>query len=267
MLPFVAQTLLALVALFAAAPEQADGPADLVRSSAIRIDASSAPQSGKDISDAPSVANDRPKNPRVVFIISKDCPRCDEELARLRRPGGDFENMQARGWKIGPGSENHLQIVDRESVADLVEQLDVREFPTVACIADGQILRSFTSGCTTPLDAWTFGFLAKGIDERPPGSVPEAARVKSTGSYPLRGNHWSVEEDWNPTRDKVVAHLRGPNHGHQIRTAWKIESWSYEELRSLHDNLHEQEMGGVSYSQSSSRATDQFSAGRKASGR
>jgi hypothetical protein len=205
------------------------------------------------------------RNPRVLFITAKDCDRCQQELARLRRAGGDFEKMLARGWKIGETADNHLQIVDREIVADLVRQLEVSEFPTVACVDHGEIVRSFKSGCTTPLDVWTFGFLAKGIDERPPGMVPEAARVETTGNYPLRGNHWSVEEDWNPTRERVISHLRGPNHGSQIAATWKIEEWSYEELRSLHDNLHEREMGGASYVTRSPPA-DTFGAGRKMSG-
>ena len=143
----------------------------------------------------------------------------------------------------------------------------MREFPTVCCVDEGQIVRSFKSGCTTPLDAWTFGFLAKGLNERPAESVAEAARVETTGHYPLRGNHWSVDEDWSPTKAKVVSHLRGPNHASQIAASWKIESWSYEELRSLHDNLHEREMGGVSYARSATfRSSDQFSAGHKAQG-
>jgi sulfur carrier protein ThiS len=211
-------------------------------------------------------AGDRSRNPRVLFVTAKDCARCDQELARLRRPGGDFEKMQALGWKIGEGTENHLQIVDQDTIPDLIRELNLREFPTVACIRDGEIVRSFKSGCTTPLDAWTFGFLAKGIDERPPGAVLEAARVETTGHYSLRGNHWSIDEDWTPTREKVVSHLRGPNHGHQILKNWEIERWSYEELRSLHDNLHEREMGGVSYS-TRSQSSDQFSATRKSMGR
>jgi hypothetical protein len=206
------------------------------------------------------------RNPRVLFITVKDSPRSAEELMRLRRAGGEFDKLRSRGWMIGEGPENHLQIVDRESILELVEHLNVRDYPTVACVDHGQIVRSFTAGCTTPLDAWTFGFLAKGVDERPPGTVAETARVETTGHYPLRGNHWSVDEDWTPTREKVVNHLRGPNHGHQIRAGWAIETWSYEELRSLHDNLHEQEMGGVSYS-SRQPSSNQFSATRKAGGR
>jgi hypothetical protein len=218
----------------------------------------------------PATKADAPRNPRVLFITAKDSVRCDEELARLRRPGGDFERMQTRGWKIGASAANHLQIVDSDDVPDLIRRLDVRVFPTVACIDDGEIVRSFQEGCTTPLDQWTFGFLAKGIDERPPGMVPEAARAESTGHYPLRGNHWSVEGDWSPTRERVISHLRGPNHGSRISSSWAIEAWSYEELRSLHDNLHEQEGGApssVSRASSGSRSSNQFSANRKILGR
>jgi len=161
--------------------------------------------------------------------------------------------MRAAGWTIGTGPDKLVQIVDREEVAELVEKMDTHEFTAVACIDHGEVVRYFRSGCTTPLDAWTFGFLAKGINERPKGAVLETARVESTGSYPLRGNHWSVEGDWSPTRDKVITHLRGPNHYWQLTAAWKIDDWSLEELRSLHDDLHERyDTGSSSGSQSSS---------------
>lgn len=206
---------------------------------------------------------------KVLFITAKDSAQCDEELARLRRPGGDFALLTSKGWKIGDAADSHLQVVDREAVADLVKQLGITRFPTVAAVRDGQIVRSFQYGCTTPLDKWTFGFLAKGVDERPPGSVPEAARVETTGNYPLRGNHWSVDDDWNPSREKVINHLRGPVHGGQTARYPSLESWSYEELRSLHDNLHEIEMGGVQYGGqfSSSPQSDPFSATRKTLGK
>jgi hypothetical protein len=214
--------------------------------------------------DEPSLPRTpKAQNPRVLFIVAPDCARCDQELARLRRSGGDFDKMKTRGWKIGAGADNHLQIVDRGEIAELIEKLQVSEFPTVACVGDGEILRSFKSGCTTPLDMWTFGWLAKGADERPPGAVMETARVASTGSYPLRGNHWSIDEDWSPSREKVVSHLRGPAHGHSILASWKIEDWSIEELRSLHDNLHEREMAYTSRTGQGSHSSDQFSASRK----
>jgi hypothetical protein len=176
---------------------------------------------------------------RVLFITAKGCAKCDAELARLNAPAGDFAWLRSGGWRIGPGPENNIQIVDRDAIPDLVAKLKSREYPAVACIEDGEVVRSFTSGCTTPLDAWTFDWLAKGVNERPKAPVPEAVQVASTGSYPLRGNHWSVDGDWNPSRERVIEHLRGPNHVAYLQASWHIDSWSYEELRSLHDDLHE----------------------------
>ena len=198
-----------------AAPLSTSGAATSGTASGTASSGTAASGTGKTSSDTQPAAVDTSKPPRVLFVIGKDCPRCERELARLRRPGGDFEKMRSRGWKIGAGPENHLQIVDRGTLGDLADLLGGQELPKVICVRDQEIVRSFQSGCTTPLDMWTFGWLIKGIDERPPGFVPEKARVESTGHYPLRGNHWSIDEDWNPSRERVVAHLRGPTHGHQ----------------------------------------------------
>ncbi len=209
---------------------------------------------------------------RVLFITTKGCERCEQELNRLRKPGGEFEIMKSLGWKIGEGPENHVQIVDRDEIPDLVRLLKVREYPTVACVVDGEIVRSFKDGCTTPLDAWTFGWLIKGQNERPQSAISEAARVETTGNYRLRGNHWSLEGDPNPTKQHVLDHLRGPNHGHASVAYGAIENWSYEELRSLHDDLHEREGGtygvyGTYQSPAANRNLDAFSGGRKVMGK
>ena len=132
---------------------------------------------------------------RVLFITKQGCERCETELNRLRASGGVFEKLQSTGWRIGDGPNNHIQIVDFENIPELMQLLKAKEFPTVACIVDGEIVRSFKDGCTTPLDVWTFGWLLKGENERPKSAISEAARVESTGNYRLRGNHWTVESD------------------------------------------------------------------------
>lgn len=224
----------------------------------------SSPQSNESVREPVQ----KSRSTRVIFITTKGCERCQKELDRLQKPGGEFESMRSRGWKIGTEPSNHIQIVDAEQIPELIKQLNVREFPTVACISDGEIVRSFKDGCSTPLDSWTFGWLMKGESERPQAAIPEEIRVQWTGQYPLRGNHWSVEGDWNPSKEKVISHLRGENHLSQIGPYANIETWSYEEVRSLHDDLHEKYGGGVSsgsftQSQQQNRGVSEFRGGRK----
>ena len=115
----------------------------------------------------------------------------------------------------------------------------MQEYPTVACLANGEIIRSFTKGCRTPLDVWTFGWLLHGRDERLEPLLDAKVTIDWTGHYPLRGNHWSVEGEWLPTFEFLVEHMRGENHLTQVPPRWPIESWSYDEVRSLHDDVHE----------------------------
>ena len=86
--------------------------------------------------------------------------------------------------------------------------------------------------------------------------------VPTSGGYPLRGGHWSIAGSYSPSRDQVVQHLRGANHRHLIPAAWSIESWSYEELRSLHDDLHERnrprELNGAGHSVGSSLSSTPY---------
>lgn len=218
---------------------------------------------------------DTARQTRILFLTKEGCDRCEQELARLRSPGGEFEKLQAAGWKIGNGPSNHIQILESESQPDLVKRLKVREYPAVACVVDDEIIRSFKDGCTTPLDVWTFGWLLKGVNERPQGSISEAARVETTGNYRLRGNHWTIEGDPNPSKQAVLNHLRGPNHVNSVSSYGAIENWSTEELRSLHDDIHEREGGNVaaatyfgpSQPPAANRSLDAFSGSRKVMGR
>ena len=208
-----------------------------------------------------------PRKLRVLFITARDCEKCERVLERLRQTGGVFETMRVSGWKIGETPDNHIQIVDHADVPELAELLKDRELPSVVCINNSEVLRYFKHGCTTPLDAWTFSWLMKGQNERPKPAIPEKIEVETTGHYPLRGNHWSVDGDFNPSEAKVIAHLRGEFHNPQLMAEWKIDDWSVEELRSLHDDLHERYGGGVvsnGFSQPAQQTgVGQFSAGRK----
>jgi hypothetical protein len=184
---------------------------------------------------------------RILVVIGPLERRTQDEMASLEAPGGPFETLKKRGWRIGPESSDHIQIVDRTGplAAELqvvVSQLPVSDGPVVVCIEDGAIARSFKRGCTTPLDPWTFGWLMTGNDDRPVDFEPEPVTVATTSNYRLRGNHWSVDGDWNPSKDYVVRHLR-VSHSNGIQAGWKIESWSIEELRSLHDDIHDREEG------------------------
>lgn len=192
----------------------------------------------------------RPRKLRVLFIVRDACPQCEEELHRLRKPGGPFEAMKSVGWKIGPTPDSHVQIVNRDALPEFVESLKLTDYPAVAGIESDEVVRYFKTGCTTPLDAWTFGWLLTGKNERPAAAIPEPVQVASTGSYRLRGNHWSVDGDWNPSKPTVLTHLRGPYHATGAAAYGTIENWSLEELRSLHDDLHERDGGlssGVGY--------------------
>lgn len=244
------------------------------RSSVVETKKVIVPDASRSAIDA-TKAKDATRATRVLFITAKGCEHCDRELSRLNKSGGDFEVMRSLGWKIGETESNHVQIIDEKQIPELVALLKIKEYPTVACIENGQIVRSFKDGCTTPLDAWTFGWLLKGQNERPQSAIPESVRVETTGNYRLRGNHWTLEGDPSPAKQTVINHLRGPNHGHASAAYGTIENWSYEELRSLHDDLHEREGGTYgNFAQPQFRGTvaanqnlDAFSGNRKVLGK
>lgn len=206
----------------------------------LRLLAAEESQALASISDA-----GKPVRSRVIIITRDDCPRCEAVLADLRSSGGTFESLKSKGWSIGTTPASHIQIVKRDEVPELAKSLGDVDYPALAGIEGEEVLRFFKTGCTTPLDVWTFGWLATGKNERPLEAASEPALVETTGHYRLRGNHWSVEGDFNPSREKTLTHLRGPNHAASSSTYGAIDSWSLEELRSLHDDLHERE-GGVS---------------------
>jgi hypothetical protein len=147
--------------------------------------------------------------------------------------------MRVKGWEIGTSPEGHVQLVTVQEIPELIRAHSISQFPAVICVEEGEIVRSFREGCSTPLDGYTFGWLLNGVMERPQPTVPTAISVPTTGSYQLRGNHWNFEGNWSPGHSYMVQHLRGPNHVALFPASWPIENWNDEELRSLHDDLHE----------------------------
>ena len=186
-----------------------------------------------------ATAGEVPAARRVLVIVTDDCPRCDRELERLKSPGGTFETLRRAGWKIGETDDNHIQIARATEIGDQIKDWGIKTLPAVVCVRGNEIERTFKEGCGTPLDPYTFGWLYKGVDERKAPVKAEPVTVKTSGHYPLRGNHWNIEGDWFPSKDKAITHLRGSAHVNLIPTKWKLESWSEEEILSLHDDLHE----------------------------
>lgn len=188
-----------------------------------------------------------PRSKRILVVTSAECQGCAEAILQLESANGPFELLRQRGWKIGAGPENHIQIIDVASNADsdvalLAASLHPLNGPVVVCVERGEVTRAFHRGCTTPLDQWTFGWLMTGDDQRPIPYPPLPVSVPTTDHYPLRGNHWSVEGNFNPTREYTIQHLRSA-HARELLADWNIESWSLEELRSVHDDLHERAEG------------------------
>lgn len=179
------------------------------------------------------------RNLQVLLIMSWSHPGAEAELRRLEAVDGTFERLRAVGWRVGLGERDHLRIVTADERRDLVEKLALQSFPAVVAIHNGEVIRSFRSGCTTPLDEYTFEWMRSGVNYRPASEPLLQPTVAWSGSYPLRGSHWSVDGSYSPSQSQLLRHLRGANHAHLIPGDWMIESWSYEELRSLHDDLHE----------------------------
>ena len=182
---------------------------------------------------------------QVLLIVDQGCEACDQLLVELE---SEFAPMRLAGWRIGRGVAMHVRIIDKAEAVSLLKlsrkEANAMRVPNVLARSGDTVVRYFKDGCSTPLDRWTFDWLITGKERRPAPPPMMEVTVESSGNYPLRGSHWSVEGDWHPSREKVLLHLRGPNHAHQLRDEWTLDHWSREELRSLHDNLHELEEFG-----------------------
>jgi hypothetical protein len=103
------------------------------------------------------------RNLQVLLIMSWKHPGAEAELRRLESVDGAFERLRKVGWRVGLKPDDHLRIVTDDEVRELVTKLDLKSFPSVVALHDGEVIRSFRSGCTTPLDEYTFEWMRSGV--------------------------------------------------------------------------------------------------------
>lgn len=71
-------------------------------------------------------------------------------------------------------------------------------------------------------------------------SAPVQTQPQRSG-YPVRGSHWSYPGN---SRADIIAHLQSGEHRGKFNRAW-LESLSYQQLLSLHDDDHEHRVRGA----------------------
>ena len=180
---------------------------------------------------------------RAVIVMAKWCIHCPK-----KEVAAAVAAMVKNGWKIGPEPTNAIQLLDVDDntiEADRVlNSLDqhMAGLPFMVAVEGGKIVRRLETGCTTPIDQWSLGWLATGIDERP-GREKEPATVKRSGNYPLRGGWWIVNQyparANSPSKNYIISHLlAGGVHAGKFAADW-IKSLSIPELHSLHSDDHE----------------------------
>lgn len=142
------------------------------------------------------------------------------------------DELSENGWAIGDG-EDHIRLMGSP------KSYGIKNLPAlVVTDAEGEVIREFSEGCGQRLDIWALQWLATGEGGDRSERIPETA--KTSGSYPLRGNWWSVSGVFNASRQSVLRHLRrSPNHIGKSWQAFDLETWSAAELHSLHSDDHE----------------------------
>jgi len=176
----------------------------------------------------------RYREPRLLFVNSLESDWSQQELLRLQQPQAAFEMLQGRGWRIGTAANQHLQLINAEERPDVVGRYGAADFPWVGCLQRGRIVRVYNRRAKAPLDAWSLSWLLSGEDRRPASgeSSPTVA------GYPVTRSHWIVNGDHAPIQEVVLQHLETPLHRNRVPSAWDLGTWTYPELRSLHDDLH-----------------------------
>lgn len=67
----------------------------------------------------------------------------------------------------------------------------------------------------------------------------EKTPATATVTVAKSSSHWSIEGDWNPSRNKVISHLlNSSNHSGKYSLSY-LNSLTLEQLKTLHDSDHE----------------------------
>lgn len=155
-------------------------------------------------------------------------------------------SLREQGWRIEYTIDGRLRTNPHIVVCDRISPSAPAQFigeilggnwtiPCAVQFKDGKIIRSWAEDCERPLDSWTFGWLATGIDKRPVDIDPKPRM----GGYPRRSGNWSVNGSWRPSKSYVISHLLNHgNHRGKFDKTW-LQSLSLGELRGLHDDDHE----------------------------
>ena len=172
---------------------------------------------------------------QVLFFTAEWCAAC-KVIKNI-----ELKALKDAGWRVGEAETDAVRVIDIEKNPNLWKQYGSEEdgLPQFVCIYDGEVIRSLRSGCSTPMDAYGISWTFKGVDERPePKRLP--VTVDNNGEYPIRGNWWSVEGNWNASRREVIKHLlESPNHRELRPYGSMIKRMSRAEAHSLHSDHHE----------------------------
>lgn len=97
----------------------------------------------------------------------------------------------------------------------------------------------------TVSDYYTAPVRAK-VEEDPPKPAPKiVAKPAPRSGYPVRGSHWTYPGN---NRTQLIHHLQSGQHAGKFSIVW-LNSLSYQELLSLHDDDHEHRVKASSVNQ------------------
>jgi hypothetical protein len=152
---------------------------------------------------------------QVLLVMSWDHPGAEGELRRMEAVGGVFEQLRADGWKVGVQESDNLRIVSRDQVGELVSRLDLTTYPAVVALHEGRVVRSFSHGCSTPLDRP--GDIRLDADRR--------ARARVDSPRPVGPDHCRVDGNLPAARTSLVDQWRhDPQPGTGVAPSGGTES-------------------------------------------